>query len=445
MDADDQGIVHGLSAGGLAARHRLAPPFEFRVGPSTSGKFNTARLRLIPIACWRVENIRFQFDSSFVGPDITSELRILQELRNAHKKTDAAGKEAYPPLAIFGHADPVGPEDYNKALSGRRAAAIYALLICHAEPKKAGGLWKRIAQEEGWGAGHRQAMEAATGLNDQTSESALMEAYLQKLCPPELRLTPQDFLAQGADPGGKGDYQGCSSFNPLLIFSQAKEAQFDNNLTTAARNEANEINRRVVALLFRVGSKVDPGRWPCPRTTEGIAGCHKRFWSDGEARRSRRLPEQDRHFVETQDTFACRFFQRIADGSPCNSTNPRPICVAVYLDGLTAGEVALLVEEAGDTILRLDGSMGQQQGQLMVWTLQPEILPRPTELVLLARSERIYLGQPFEPCGLRDALQLHNLGPPAVKKQASAGIQVQADRSEGQSSFSRWDQRTIAG
>jgi len=28
------------------------------------------------------------------------------------------------PLSVFGHADPVGSDDYNKALSGRRAMAV---------------------------------------------------------------------------------------------------------------------------------------------------------------------------------------------------------------------------------------------------------------------------------------------------------------------------------
>src|ERR1035441_9549451 len=32
------------------------------------------------------------------------------------------------PLAIFGHADPVGSDIYNKKLSGRRAMAVYGLL-----------------------------------------------------------------------------------------------------------------------------------------------------------------------------------------------------------------------------------------------------------------------------------------------------------------------------
>jgi hypothetical protein len=56
-----------------------------------------------------------------------------------------------------------------------------------------------------------------------------------------------------------------------------------------------------------------------PRATEGVAGCRKRFWSDGDTRRSKRLPDKDRNFDDTKDTFACRFYQRLLTNSPCES------------------------------------------------------------------------------------------------------------------------------
>jgi hypothetical protein len=132
-------------------------------------------------------------------------------------------------------------------------------------------------------------------------------------------LTKQNFLGQGADPKGKGDYQGCSEFNPILIFSQKKNSDFENSNNHAARNDANAPNRRVLVLLFQKGSKIDTTKWPCPRATEGIAGCKKRFWSDGETRRSTRLPDTDRNFDDKKDTFACRFYQRLLTNSPCES------------------------------------------------------------------------------------------------------------------------------
>jgi hypothetical protein len=68
--------------------------------------------------------------------------------------------------------------------------------------------------------------------------------------------------------------------------------------------------------------KVSGGFWPCPRATEGTAGCRKRFWSDGERRRS--PSDARREFADTQDTFACRFYHRMTTGSPCEKSLPGP-------------------------------------------------------------------------------------------------------------------------
>ncbi len=56
---------------------------------------------------------------------------------------------------------------------------------------------------------------------------------------------------------------------------------------------------------------------PVPAPVREIGGCIKRFWSDGEARRSTHLSNIDRKFETKKDTFACRFFQRLSDKSPC--------------------------------------------------------------------------------------------------------------------------------
>jgi OmpA family len=317
------GSLHDASGGGVSGHHSEAEPLKLLVAPSTSVEHNTIRMRLIPIACWRVDQIRFSFDSSFVTPEITEELKTLHNLREFHKRTDAAGKVLFPPLSIFGHADPVGSDDYNKALSGRRASVIYGLLIANSEPDKAVALWQKVARIENWGDSQNETMEDKTGLSPGTQQRELIRAYLQQLSPPDFSVESHDFLAQGADAEGKGDFQGCGEFNPLLIFSENEQKAFetaqqnkDEELLTV-RNGLNAPSRRVLVLLFRPGSKVIPAKWPCPRATEGTAGCHKRFWSDGEKRRSRRLPETERKFEDTEDTFACRFFQRISSNSPC--------------------------------------------------------------------------------------------------------------------------------
>jgi hypothetical protein len=333
MADEDNGRVQSSSDGGVTGAHPEVEPFEVLVAPATSDESNRVRLRLIPIACWKIEDIRFAFDSSFVTPDASVELHALKDLRDAHSQDGPAADGAepaalYPPLSIFGHADPVGSDTLNKSLSGRRATVIYALLIVNSDSATAVQLWRQVAKAENWGAKQQQIMQDNVPAG--TSHSDLDETYMKTLCPADLVLTPDDFLSAGAD--SKGKYQGCSSFNPVLIFSQKTQDRFEQNNNAAgiqARNNGNAPNRRVMILLFRVGSKVDPERWPCPRATEDVAGCKKRFWgdgSDGETRRTTRLPADDRIFDQTEDTFACRFYQRISNASPCHSIPPVMPC-----------------------------------------------------------------------------------------------------------------------
>jgi hypothetical protein len=338
VDDRKRGLRDG-SEGGVSGEHGAENPFQFLVGPTTTREFNTAHLRLITIACWRVDDVRFAFDSSFVDAD-SSDPANSNDIRKELAHLIALIKD-HPgcPLSVFGHADPVGSDDYNKQLSGRRSTAIYGLLVAHGDPGKAVRLWQQVAGAEKWGDSQRKKMQDFTGLPVGTPESSLIQNYLQKLCPAALNLNKSNFLAQGADSNGKGDFQGCSEFNPLLIFSSEKQAKFDrakaNNdkAGIAERNEANAPNRRVMVLMFRKGSRVDPTKWPCPRATEGVAGCVKRFWSDGEKRRSTHLAGLDREFEATQDTFACRFYQRIADSSPCEKIPCRvPALLEVILD-----------------------------------------------------------------------------------------------------------------
>jgi hypothetical protein len=222
-------------------------------------------------------------------------------------------------------------------LSGRRATTVYALLIANTSPEIAQSLWQKVATQENWGANQRQMMQDATNSPDGTPMGSLIAAYLKTMCPDEIQLDPKvDFLARGADPDGKGDYQGCSEFNPVLLFSQEEQAGYDalqpqDTDGKAARDLRNQPNRRAMVLIFRKGSQVDPTKWPCPKATEGKAGCIKRFWSDGEKRRSTHLPGVDRKFEETKDTFACRFYQRISDGSPCGEVVMPLVHISVIL------------------------------------------------------------------------------------------------------------------
>src|SRR5262249_7303131 len=147
------------------------------------------------------------------------------------------------PLSIFGHADPIGNDDYNKQLSGRRAQAVYAMLVRDEE------LWEALFTQpfggDQWGNKSLQTMLTAIGdsrasidgvRGEETAgvvkpfqkkrvltadgvvgpntRKALFRAYMDLLCGPRLVLDKEkDFLARHRDSGGKGDFQGCSEFN----------------------------------------------------------------------------------------------------------------------------------------------------------------------------------------------------------------------------------------
>lgn len=313
--------------GGVTGPHLIPETQPIFAAPATGPELNTVTAAIIPVACFRVDDIRFEFDSSVVTPGVKTELVELTKLIGQHPSA---------PLSVFGHADPVGNDEYNKLLAGRRATAIYAMLVrdtalwedLFSHPQ-GNDRWGRAALDTmadtvvgGAGKGGTRATEAEKSAG---ARQSLFSDYMEALCGPGLKLDKKkDFLAQGTDARGKGDFQGCGEFNPVLLFSQKDQQRFDQAKDKSERNAANSPNRRVMVLLFRKGSKVVASKWPCPTVKEGTAGCRKRFWSDGESRRSRRLPDAERRFPDTQDTFACRFYHRLTTSSPCEDI-PDPL------------------------------------------------------------------------------------------------------------------------
>ncbi len=330
------------SVGGVAADHPAAALLPVLVSPSTADKGkNTIRMELIPVGCWKLEDVRFAFGSTFLLPSTKREFADLSALLKKHPKA---------PLTVFGHADPVGDDAFNKALSGRRAESVYAVLIRDTDR------WEQLYQDggasEGWGtrsiqemltalghdpgpidgvngpktkAGVESFQRAAGGLTvdgaaGPLTRAKLFAAYMDYLCAD--KLTKADFFGQGKDAGGKGDYQGCGEFNPAMVFSQS-ESQ---SQSTETRNRENAINRRVMILLFRPGTPYSE-KWPCPRASEGVAGCEKRLWSDASVRRNPKAAR--RKFSETFDTFGCRFYHRLTVSSPCEGVLPPPPAVTV--------------------------------------------------------------------------------------------------------------------
>jgi Putative peptidoglycan binding domain len=353
---DQVADVHVVSGGGMASAHPPRTALPVLVGPATDQEKNTIRDGLQPIACWRMDDIRFEFDSSFVRPEAKEELIHLGTLVETYKGA---------PLSLFGHADPVGNDDYNKQLSGRRAKATYGVLTRNTD------LWEELYKEpfvgDNWKEKSIQMMLTALGhyggpingvLTKETRDAVkefqagpkgqaaglkvdgdpgkstrpvLYLAYMDHICVNKngipFRLDPKkDFLAHGADAKNfKGDFQACSEFNPVLLFSEEDEKRFKNPANKKERDAANAPNRRVVAFLFQPGTEVTPEEWPCPKVVKGpsdqagIKVCQSRFWSDHEKRRNTHLPGEKREYLKTRDTFACRFYDRLARRSPCEA------------------------------------------------------------------------------------------------------------------------------
>jgi hypothetical protein len=366
MPDNSQGSIHSATDGGVIGKHGDPDPTQFLVAPTTSSELNTARLRLIPIACFHIDDVRFKFDSSFVLPDVKVDLAAFSKLRKEDPRVKGA------PISIFGHADPSyqgnfepgsstasSGDDYNKTLSGRRAIAIYGLLI--RDPNFWNTLYTNHLGGDIWGedavrvmldetdppstdATQKAQPQNSSGASSQNSSDSARESrvrdiandsgqrqqlflkYMNSICG-DLKLDKSaDFLARGSGSDLKGDVQGCGRFNPMLLFSTEDEALYkqafadkDESTLRAERDPSNGPNRRVMILVFRKGSQILPAKWPCPSYKEGPGSCRKRFWSDGDTRRSAHNPGEERSFEETQDTFACRFYQRVSSHSPCHA------------------------------------------------------------------------------------------------------------------------------
>ncbi|MEJ7732119.1 MAG: peptidoglycan-binding protein [Polyangiaceae bacterium] len=314
--------------GGFAFDHPTRRTLPLLVAPTFGTEHNAVREPLAPIACWSVGDVRFDFDSSRVKPEVKNETPLLARLLARH-----ARRGEPPTLAIFGHADPVGQDEYNKQLSGRRAAAIHALLT------RDTGRWEELFTvpfgADVWGqpalremlsvlghAGPTAVTEfqsdeglVVDGIAGPKTRAALFGTYMDAICVDDAGapfvVEKGTFVGGGFDAEGKADFQGCSELNPASLLSQDELT----NLPKVKRDTENTPNRRIVAFLFRPGLHRSPDDWPCPRAKEDTSGCRKRFFTDHERRRS--AGPVRREYKQTRDTFACRFYDRLSVRSPC--------------------------------------------------------------------------------------------------------------------------------
>lgn len=356
--SDDDGVI---------ATHIEGISFPKHVATShqNDDHHSTIKEYLIPIACVNVPDGHFAFDSSFVEPHARPRFaklaRLFDEL-TARNPFERSILDPSPPLSVFGHADPSGPPPYNSILSARRAKAVYAVLVRDVDMwddlftnSHGGDKWGKYAirtmiEAAGVPEGTppniaaKEPAEAATHIqHDKKLRRALFRKYMDAICvrmangqatPFELE-KKKHFLVRGEGKNGKGDLQGCGEFNLTLVLSKKKLAAWEKAKDKSGRNKENAPNRRVLIFLFKPGSRIDPKAWPCPNVgqtgEEAVKICQKRFWPDA-AERKEPDPEEDKRFRKELPkmrrgtfggTFRCRFYQGIAQDSPCEGIYKR--------------------------------------------------------------------------------------------------------------------------
>jgi hypothetical protein len=294
----------------------VTKPEDHRVSLSIlPGSYNVLRESPRVVACWRLSDGAFGFDNKFVGRGAIADFAKFRVLWKKHPGAK---------VALFGHADVTGKDAYNHDLGAKRALAVYAVL------RRDPDLWCEMYQADPDGLAYAKKRLRKNGHPIPKDEKGLgpgtqlaIRAHVEKLAG-ELALDPTDFLGEH----GQYSMQSCSEFNALRRIS--KELQ--ESLDFVQRIAFERANRRVLAFLFAPGTFVE-GRWPCPRPGEGVDGCKARFWSDGKARRA--VGAVARQFVPqgvsggpvppvvpADDTFACRFYDRIAHASGCERAEP---------------------------------------------------------------------------------------------------------------------------
>jgi hypothetical protein len=370
-------FVLDISPDGIVATHPARLDLPVRVAPVPTElktqNFNAIRAQLVTIACMKLPGGGFEFDSSFVSPNPRTVDRFTKfaELMKALQNQD--DQKRFPPCSVFGHADPTGTDDYNKTLAGRRARAVYGLLV--RDPKLWDELYNNQFGGDRWGIRSirtmlsiplqpgeapfysgpidptsqadkndaqkqthdaiaayqesRSLLQKGSGFPGDKTRATLFKEYMDAICKDKdgnaFQLqADRDFLAKRKDGAGlKGDVQGCGDFNEIFLLTKDEDdAAKKNKALEAVRNELYRVDRRVVVYVFKHGSEIDPKKWPCPRSKEGPTDCALRFWSDYKDRRKR--TDQQRTFGVDMDVYQRNDDHSLVldgDGNP----TPRPI------------------------------------------------------------------------------------------------------------------------
>src|SRR5215467_10744800 len=179
-------FIIDIGPDGVVATHpgRTELPVQIAPVPQSrkSKDFNTVRPQLITIACKMLPGRHFAFDSSFISPESAKGLTKFAKLMLALQEQDEAKR--FPPCSVFGHADPVGDDAYNKTLSGRRARAVYGLLI--REFKIWDELYRHDAGGDSWG---MQSIRAMLSVSLSPGEPPYYEGALDPGKDPQVKKT----------------------------------------------------------------------------------------------------------------------------------------------------------------------------------------------------------------------------------------------------------------
>lgn len=242
------------------------------------------------LECCHVPSITFGFNSSFICPNVIGYLKKLELASSRHPN----GK-----IMVFGHADAVGDDLYNKKLSERRAWSVYAFITNDADawetlynhPDEDWGLIviQQILTNLGcgpgpvdgiWGSLTRDAIrrfrhlpDGADVKNDSVFRKKLFLQYMSEVH--DIKLDASRFMHPA--------YMGCGEYNPI------------ENIETLS-----ESNRRVTFFLF---NEQRLPQLPCK-------------YADCSPCRQQMASPEYRH----KNTFRCSFYDSLAKN--CGSDNP---------------------------------------------------------------------------------------------------------------------------
>lgn len=304
-------------------------------------------------------DLTFGFDKSYLHPNQADALKKMCDEIKSWREENPDGK-----LAIYGHADAVGKEDYNKKLSERRAKSVFGLLMKDPEA------WEELQKEEKWDLapiqdllkhlGHdpgasdgkdgpktQAAVKAFQGTKSLPSDGvvgadtrkALFRAFMDEHNP--LALKKKDFDDINGNP-----HAGCSEFNRM-----------------DSTEGSCETNRRVTVLLLK-SNKNFPITHPCQKGD--IGPCKKQVARKGERRTA---------------GFGCFFYDQLVTETVIpggNSVGTVRIGLPFVADTSTCGEFRVKVSVGGKDVLELP--MGDcVQGEEGVFHVSIEN-PQPGEL-----------------------------------------------------------------